>query len=59
MSLVDRSKVSGKCFGEEDVLSAFKIRGVLNIKERRVHLPEDERWGNNTDQERPKEAAGT
>ena len=33
--------------------------GVLNIKERRVHLQEGENWGNNTDQERPKEAAGT
>ena len=29
--------------------------GVLNIKERRVHLPEDDSWGNNTDQESSEE----
>ena len=56
---MDRSKVSGKGFDVESRLFLVLLAsGVLNIKERKVHLPEDESWGNNTDQERPKEAAG-
>ncbi|CAN0416383.1 unnamed protein product, partial [Ascophyllum nodosum] len=60
-TLVDRSKVSDKGFDAESRLFLVRSNFVFfNIKKRRVHLPEDESWGEQNRSRAPEgKAAGT